>query len=173
MGESYSYADFSEELFDILYDRIDGFSLMTYDFSNSENPGYNAPIDWVEKSIRKLTKEREKRKKIFVGLNFYGNDYKIKPTVGGGPIIGSTYLKLLEKYKPKLEWHPTNMEHKFVYEGNEVHHVYFPTLKSIEQRLDLSAELGCSISIWEIGQGLDYFVRQPPSFFKLFFDFLV
>jgi chitinase domain-containing protein 1 len=40
---------------------------------------------------------------IFLGINFYGNDFLLSRGSGGGAITGKDYVHLLEKYKPSLQ----------------------------------------------------------------------
>lgn len=79
--------------------------------------------------------------------------------LGGGPIVGREYLSLLEQHKPELQWEKNSEEHFFLYiDSKDVKHVvFFPTLMSIATRLQEALSWNAGISIWEIGQGLEYF----------------
>ncbi|KAJ3413557.1 Chitinase domain-containing protein 1 [Chytridiales sp. JEL 0842] len=146
---------FQPDHFEALKDYVDGFSLMTYDYSNPNSPGPNSPISWVEENILTLCPDIDSRHKLLVGMNMYGNDYSRSK---GETVTGSSYLKLIEQYNPKFVWQKETAEHFFKYKkGSEDHVVWYPTLKSIDTRISLFEEMGVGISVWEIGQGLDYF----------------
>lgn len=74
--------DFGLEDLRSLSNAVDGFSLMTYDFSSPQNPGPNAPLKWIHFTLQLLlgttgNSARSLAHKIFLGINFYGNDFVI------------------------------------------------------------------------------------------------
>jgi chitinase domain-containing protein 1 len=114
--------------------------------------------------------------KVFLGLNFYGYRYdRVGPSkkndqeqYGMKPLVGRDYIEFLRKASSTL---------MIVYDTNSHEHVtviqkvptkqnqnslpetiiFYPSLKSIYERLELATKLNVGIAIWDGGQGLDYF----------------
>ena len=154
---------FDKQDFYNLQDVVDGFSLMTYDFaSNHGIIGPNAPVSWIEKNVMYLTDSMNYRSKILLGLNFYGMKYVLnregKPVAQPEPIMGTQLVDFLKKTKTEIKFDDQSNEHIFIsLSDNPKVVIFYPSLYSIQQRIDLATELGTGISIWELGQGLDYF----------------
>jgi chitinase domain-containing protein 1 len=153
-----SHVVFSREDFNDLKDVVDGFSLMTYDFSsNSGKVGANAPLKWMRDNVEYLSDNNKYRKKILMGLNFYGIKYSLTGAQPE-PIVGNSLIELFSNSKVEVKFDSTSEEHSFYVNGDDGRYlVFYPTLYSIHRRIELANELNVGLSIWELGQGLDYF----------------
>uniref|UniRef100_A0A915DJ10 GH18 domain-containing protein n=1 Tax=Ditylenchus dipsaci TaxID=166011 RepID=A0A915DJ10_9BILA len=116
-----------------------------------------APIRWVEANIRYFLQIAEGNglppTKLLIGLNWYGYD-----RTGGGSdaIIGNKFIELLSDPFTNLEFDDEAGENRIKWGRDGI--AYFPTIKSIQLRLQLANQLGIAgIAIWELGQGLDHF----------------
>lgn len=147
-----------------LFRDMDVLQIVSYDYSTRlGTAGPVAPIDWVRQllvgSVPPVVKAAypDARSKLFLGLNFYGYRYK-----DGGmesAVVASEYLELLARPDAVLEWDNNACEHVLHFHddaGARVS-VWFPTLRSIHDRMELAAEMGANIGIWDLGQGLEYF----------------
>lgn len=137
-----------------LLQKVDFFSLMTYDYSGGQ-PGPNSPLFWMTRSILELIPPGSSphlASKLLMGIPFYGRD-------GARALIGTEFLSVLQEYKTRCKWDENDHEHVCSYrDANGVEHkVYYPTLQFLKERLDAAKELGVGVAVWEIGQGLDYF----------------
>jgi chitinase domain-containing protein 1 len=164
---------FNKNDFEILKDVVDSFSLMTYDFaSHSSQVASNAPYDWIRHNVEYFTGLKQYRKKILIGLNFYGMKYSMELLKRRKPnaveaVTGKTFIELLKNFKVDVKYDAHSEEHTFNLMNSDDDSsfnilnakliVFFPTLYSIQKRIELAEELGTGISIWELGQGLDYF----------------
>ncbi|XP_063829550.1 chitinase domain-containing protein 1 [Ostrinia nubilalis] len=156
----YPTDEFFIQAFNDIHPYVQAVSVMTYDFSNPQKPGPNAPLYWMRLCVEKLVGEEDnpsKRSKILLGLNFYGNSYTSN---GGGPIVGTEYVELLKNAKPTgtVSYNNNTAENYIEIRTSQgSKKIFYPTLFSIQKRLDLAREFGTGIAIWELGQGLDYF----------------
>nr|XP_021532653.1 chitinase domain-containing protein 1 isoform X2 [Aotus nancymaae] len=80
---------FTHKEFEQLAPVLDGFSLMTYDYSTAHQPGPNAPLSWVRACVQVLDPKSKWRSKILLGLNFYGMDYATSKD-SREPIVGAS-----------------------------------------------------------------------------------
>ena len=168
---------FEPETFDLLADRVDGFSVMTYDAASGLDPGANAPLAWVGECLSELLTRKscsadgtcafEKAdaaigRRVLVGMNFYGNEYMLS-NKRGRDIVGREFIRILRKETTTnngtLLWDKEAHEHVFKYGLPNVgsdFEVWYPTPRSVHARMDLAASWGAGLAIWEVGQGLDW-----------------
>lgn len=152
---------FGSKHFDILSESVTAFSLMTYDYSSGSNrgPGPVSPVGWMKEAVEHLVPKANdpRRAKILLGLNFYG--YHFTP-VNYDAILGPKFIELTKQLKQRMKLDKDAEENYLELKTKSSKHIiYYPTLFSINRRIQLAKELGTGIAVWELGQGLDYFVE--------------
>ncbi|CAF3328342.1 unnamed protein product [Rotaria sp. Silwood1] len=170
---------FSKNDFQTLSEYLDGFIVMTYDFPTKE-PGPVSPLEWIKEVMSKfLSTEIRSSVKVFLSLNFYGYRYdRIIPSPPKDQrqyhtrhVLGHDYIEFLKQYytasvivfDSHAHEHITlvyghSMNGQNAYEGSApVILIFYPSLKSIYDRLELATKFHVGAAIWDGGQGLDYF----------------
>ncbi len=157
---------FNTQHYGQLIDIVDRFCVMTYDHSGGR-PGPNAPLkDFVIPTIQYYVtgtneEQEDRASKLLLGLAFYGYDYQFTQQKVDA-IVGHQYLEYMNKYKPKTNWDEAGAEQwmDFSDDKKNQHRVYYPSVKSIEKRLQAAKEKKLAgVMIWEAGQGLDEFLN--------------
>ncbi|KAI9312076.1 glycoside hydrolase superfamily [Dichotomocladium elegans] len=139
------------ESFAVLAQAVDRFSIMTYDYSSHlPTGGPTAPIDWLIDNIEALTDD-DNSQQLLLGISLYAMSYK-ETRMPEARVCSS----LLQTMRGKeLVWDKESEEHWF--KDDDQSTIWMPTLKSIRQRVHLAEDYEVGISLWEVGQGLDYF----------------
>jgi chitinase domain-containing protein 1 len=123
--------------------------------------------------------ETDNSVKIFLGINFYGYRYdriipappKYQPQFHTKHILGHDYIEFLKQYYTtstivfdrRAHEHITVVYNRAMMDQNPQEHsvpqiiLFYPSLKSIYDRLELAIQLNVGVAIWDGGQGLDYF----------------
>ncbi|OBZ80854.1 Chitinase domain-containing protein 1, partial [Choanephora cucurbitarum] len=157
---------------------VDRFSMMTYDYSTHDpNGGPSAPIEWIMENIEHVAPTEEKRSKFLIGMNMYAMSYLQTRTPE--PLVMKTVIEKLADQPvevddelfddtesdgsntEELNWDKDSQEAWFVdidEDGTRQGTIWVPTLRSIKSRVRLAEDYGVGIALWEVGQGLDYFV---------------
>ena len=101
-----------------------------------------------------LSSEKQQiARQLFLGIPFYGYDDR-------NAIIGSQFLAILQENEVEIRFREKEREHEVQYtdKHDKRHVVFYPSLRFLEDRIMLAKKLKCGIGIWELGQGLDYFM---------------
>ncbi|PIO74557.1 hypothetical protein TELCIR_03435 [Teladorsagia circumcincta] len=136
-----------------LSENVDYIQIMTYDYRSDDITGV-APYNWVEQSlVAVLEHSPELGKYVMIGLNHYGYEF-----IGHSaqPIQFDRYIENLKRTDSKLEWDSKAKEHVLKFGDTQI---YYPSLTSIEMRMNLAREYGVGVAVWDFGQGLNYFTQ--------------
>jgi chitinase domain-containing protein 1 len=102
---------------ELIFEYVDGLSLMTYDYSISSTGGPNAPIQWMSDNgeltmslcvVARLDPKGLYRSKILMGLNLYGYDYS--QSHGRQDLVGKKFLDIVKENNVTCKWSESDRE---------------------------------------------------------------
>ncbi|VDK77677.1 unnamed protein product [Litomosoides sigmodontis] len=140
-----------DELARIIHD-VDYINVMTYDYSSDRFIGVS-PFDWIQRNLEYILSESSiSSSKLLMGLNFYG--YIFQQNIFNA-VVGRDFITYIEAEPEALRWNSITKEHFFKTKYEDF--CIYPTLASLQIRLDLARRFNVGVGIWELGQGLNYF----------------
>ena len=167
-----SKSPFSKRDLEKVFEFVDLFSLNAYDHASTlgRETG-NAPLPWVRSMLEDLLgfnagKSGDKRsstfddsialhEKLLLGINFYGHTLTSDSVLN--TVTAREYAGLLEFSQTAIPlnpfWDEEKAEHVL---QSTLWNIWFPTVLSLLYRLELVKEFGIGVSIWEAGQGFNY-----------------
>lgn len=134
------------------------YIIMTYDYLFQEPSNFNSPLFFIDRTMKGIGASGPQ---FAIGINFYG--YSLCHSAGSTAVVDrKNYKDWLRLSSGKLRW----VTH---WKGNNIfEHIFttrdsdciinYPTLMSLYRRIQYAEERGYSIGIWELGQGMDYFM---------------
>ncbi|KAL3990316.1 Glycosyl hydrolases 18 family protein [Acanthocheilonema viteae] len=131
---------------------VDYVNVMTYDYSSDRFVGIS-PFEWIQRNFEYILSESSiNPSRLLMGLNFYG--YASQQNTMKA-VVGRDFIKYITARPEALFWNFITKEH-FLKTKDKDFCVY-PTVASLQIRLDLASHFNVGVGIWELGQGLNYF----------------
>ncbi|CAG9538269.1 unnamed protein product [Cercopithifilaria johnstoni] len=131
---------------------VDYVNVMTYDYSADRFVGVS-PFEWVQRNFEYILSDSSiSSSKLLMGLNFYG--YASQQSAIKA-VIGRDFIKYIAARPEALFWNSITKEHFLKIKDKNF--CIYPTVTSLQSRLDLASHFNVGIGIWELGQGLNYF----------------
>ncbi|EJD75984.1 hypothetical protein LOAG_16981 [Loa loa] len=131
---------------------VDFVNVMTYDYNSNHFVGVS-PFEWVQHNLEYILSEPSiSSSKLLMGLNFYGYASQ-RATIKA--VIGKDFIKYIAAQPGALFWNSITKEHFLKTEDKDF--CVYPTVASLQIRLDLANHFNVGVGIWELGQGLNYF----------------
>lgn len=128
---------------------IQMYIIMTYDYV-FRGSVFNSPLYFIDKAMKYID---AKGPQFAIGINFYG--YATCKNKQPIVIDRKNYFDWLEATNESFTWNEKEHSHTFIVDDCVVD---YPTILSLYQRIRYASKYNYSIGIWELGQGLDYFL---------------